>query len=908
MEDTISIIEGVLDERIKGNWDVEIDLEKIDEHHKNACKKLNTLLKNQKKSTRLSFERESDIRRTFLEIGRLCGKLMKGDLSQRVNLSTFPSDIRPAGMSLNKVFNRLQENIEELQQRELDLKTAVSAFGSVLSSASKGDLSAKVAPSQISEEYRTIGENINSMIEETGEREEELKDAQAYTQALIRKVPLPMSLMDEKRVRIDVNEAFEKSYMHSREEAIELPIEKLYVEEDIPKIKDALAKCRKEDYSSCEATTVRGDGIKMPVIISFSAVRDREGNIINIMGTATDITELKTSQENMSKIVESSPAAMVLLDEEGRWIMFNRAAEKIFGFSSEEVLGKKTPEQACTMPETIEALKKLWRFVVEQREEALRGVDVPWRTKDGRIVIHRAYEIPFGKGEGRLYAGIDITEMREREEELKESNEFNQLLIENLPVVIWMSDEEGKCCLANKELTRLLGWEKEEVMGKLSSESPYVCESGLPYMKEGTVEALSKIWKKTLEKKELAMGEVPFLTKDGRVVTHRGVEIPYGKGEARLWTSVDITEPRKREEELKQAVSAFGSVLSKAAGGDLSAMVEEELTGSLKEVGEDINEMVQGLVSIVGGVKDASGQLSTSSRGILSSADQMTASAQQVSQSISQISEGASVQATKLTEVKKSTEDMMQMTQTTAKEAKSMAETMKGAAEKAVKGASDAQDAIERSEEMSSTMDQTVQVVSSLGEKLTEVGSVLEIIRGVAAQTNLLALNAAIEATRAGEHGRAFAVVAEEVRKLAERSREHTKQIGGMIKEIDEGREEAMVSVDKAAGITKESKEVIHGSLLALEDIASLVQAAAATSQGLLDASRRQEEEIGRVSSATGEVTGTGQEMAANVQELSASTQELTASMEELSVTSQELTQLSTDLDESVTRFRVEKL
>jgi hypothetical protein len=82
------------------------------------------------------------------------------------------------------------------------------------------------------------------------------------------------------------------------------------------------------------------------------------------------------------------------------------------------------------------------------------------------------------------------------------------------------------------------------------SKPPYVCESGLPYMEEGTVEALRKIWKHTLEEGEIASGEVPFSTKDGRIVIHHGVEIPYGKG--RLWASVDVTELRKRKEKIEK--------------------------------------------------------------------------------------------------------------------------------------------------------------------------------------------------------------------------------------------------------------------------------------------------------------------------------------------------------------------
>ena len=186
-----------------------------------------------------------------------------------------------------------------------------------------------------------------------------------------------------------------------------------------------------------------------------------------------------------------------------------------------------------------------------------------------------------------------IGEIRRSEVELKESNEFNQTLIENLLVAIWMCDEEGRCNLVNKEFTGLLGWTREELLETHAPNFPYFCKSGLPYMKEGSAEAANKIWKHAVEKKEIGAGEVPFITKDGRIVVHRGVEIPYGKRESRLWVSGDITELKNKETNLKNAILTFGSVLSSAASGDLKAKVDlSKIAEEYKSTGEDINSMI----------------------------------------------------------------------------------------------------------------------------------------------------------------------------------------------------------------------------------------------------------------------------------------------------------------------------
>jgi len=373
-------------------------------------------------------------------------------------------------------------------------------------------------------------------------------------------------------------------------------------------------------------------------------------------------------------------------------------------------------------------------------------------------------------------------------------------------------------------------------------------------------------------------------------------------------TEENIDELRKREEELNQAVSTFGSILSKAAEGDLSAKVDlSQISGEYAPIGKDINEMVQGLLDMVRGVKGAVNQLSSSSQGIASSAEQVNSSTQQASLSVSQIADGASNQADRLGRVTDSTQEMMTFALETAEKMKSMNDKMEGASAKATKGAEDAKDAIQKSEDMSNSISRTVEVVRSLGDKLTEVGEVLEIITDITSQTTLLALNAAIEAARAGEQGKAFAVVAEEVRRLADRSRENTKKIEGMIKEIEGGREDALTSVDEATDTTQKSKGVIRNALLALEEVANLVQTTAAISQSVFDATGKQKGEVEGIASAAEEVSSMAQETTANAEELSASTEELAASMEELVATAQELSQLSEDLDTSVSRFKVEE-
>ncbi len=163
-KESVNIIDNVLEKHLKGDLEAKIDIEDINEEHKNMCEKLNSVLEYEIECTKSAFEKECTFRKIFLQIGNLCNQILKGNLSKRMNILTIPFEMKNMGINLNTVFETLQKDIEILHKSESDLKIAISVFGFVLSKISKGDLSVKVDLNEISEEYETIGEDINSMI------------------------------------------------------------------------------------------------------------------------------------------------------------------------------------------------------------------------------------------------------------------------------------------------------------------------------------------------------------------------------------------------------------------------------------------------------------------------------------------------------------------------------------------------------------------------------------------------------------------------------------------------------------------------------------------------------------------------------------------------------------------------
>ncbi len=754
-------------------------------------------------------------------------------------------EFRERSLKLNgKILGRIValRDITEQREREIERAKAMNTFGNVLFKVANGDLLARVELDAIDEEYRAIGEDLNLMINAINKREAELEGTKVDPNAVMDSISVPLYTFDRDTRLTSVNPEFENTLGYSKDEVLGLPIEDFAAKVLPPESVPTISKKVRERVKTGEI--VRGVPIDMI---------NKDGERIPCLYSASGIRDLWG--EVVGEVVTLSDVTELKKREEE----LNRLSAMVENSGTPIILLDPTSRWEYVNP----IFEKFFGF----KKEELLGKT----TLETPIVTEEAKEIILGKR--KLY-GKDVVTYEVPL--VKESGEMAQILLTQTCIY----DEEDKVTNWVVELKDITELKNKEI---------------------------------NLRNAISVFGEVLSSASGGNLSTKVDLSKisegykPIGENINSMISAIEenIDELRKREEELKQAVSVFGSVLSKASSGDLSAKVDLSLISEeYAPIAEDINEMVQGLTSMVESIREASDQLSSSSQGIASSAEQVNSSAQQASLTVSQIADGTYNQATRLEEIGSSTREMMSFAQEMAKEMESTAKRMKEAADRAMKGAKDAEGAIQKSEDMSNSISRTVEVVRSLGDKLTDVGEVLEIITDITSQTTLLALNAAIEAARAGEQGRAFSVVAEEVRRLADRSRENTRKIEGMIKEIEGGREDALASVDEAFDITQKSKEVIRSAFLALGEVANLVQTTAATSQSVFDSSRKQEGAVERIAYATQAVNSTALEIATNVEDLSASTQERAAGMEELTATAQELSQLSENLDASVSRFR----
>ncbi|MGN7479383.1 methyl-accepting chemotaxis protein [Solibacillus silvestris] len=200
---------------------------------------------------------------------------------------------------------------------------------------------------------------------------------------------------------------------------------------------------------------------------------------------------------------------------------------------------------------------------------------------------------------------------------------------------------------------------------------------------------------------------------------------------------------------------------------------------------------------------------------------------------------------------------------------------------------------------------QSDDTIRALSKRIEEIGSIVDVINGIANQTNLLALNAAIEAARAGEHGKGFAVVAQEVRQLAESSQQSTEQINVLIKGIQQDTansvslmNHAKTDVQQGIQLTNETAGKFQQILEALQNIAPKVNDVTATAQEMAAS-------VEQTSSTATSLVTHAQTTAAAAEEVAATTEEIHASMEEMGASAQALNQMADNLQQIMHKFKV---
>ncbi len=321
-------------------------------------------------------------------------------------------------------------------------------------------------------------------------------------------------------------------------------------------------------------------------------------------------------------------------------------------------------------------------------------------------------------------------------------------------------------------------------------------------------------------------------------------------------------------------------VLETMATGDLSARVTGDYKGGHAKIKESINTLGDSLSSLISQVLEMTQNVSSIALQMSSTAETMAAGSQE--------------QAAQADDVSTAVEEMSRTITENAMSAHKTVEEAEKNKNIANDGGSIVEQTVQKMKDIAGVVSQSAQNMEKLGESSTKIGEIISVIDDIADQTNLLALNAAIEAARAGEQGRGFAVVADEVRKLAERTTEATKQIADMIKGIQAETQNAV----KVMNIG--NQEVTNGIQLADKAGKSL--------QEIVLSSQDVQMMINQIAVASEEQSSTSEEIAKNVQSINQVTNESAKRIQDIAESSDNLARMIETLNDLLKQFKVNNM
>lgn len=343
----------------------------------------------------------------------------------------------------------------------------------------------------------------------------------------------------------------------------------------------------------------------------------------------------------------------------------------------------------------------------------------------------------------------------------------------------------------------------------------------------------------------------------------------------RVTSTDEIGELQQSVHEAVDYMRTVSEAAKRIAANDLTVRVEPRSANDV--LGHSFKTMIHNLSGMIRQLSDNARELVTAATEIASSSEAMAS--------------GAKKQSSQVHQVSAAVEEMSATILESSRNAGDAATTAKGAATTAGSGGQIVSDTIHGMQKIADVVRESSESIAKLAKSADQIGEIISVIDDIADQTNLLALNAAIEAARAGEQGRGFAVVADEVRKLAERTGKATGEIASMIKGIQHETEEAVETME--AGV----QQVDRGKMLADKAGSSLNE--------IVTMAQRVTEMIGQIAAASEQQSTAAEEISKSIEQINTVTKETASGAEESAAAAEELNRQAEGLQQMVSKFQL---
>jgi PAS domain S-box-containing protein len=485
-------------------------------------------------------------------------------------------------------------------------------------------------------------------------------------------------------------------------------------------------------------------------------------------------------------------------------------------------------------------------------------------------------DITFGEKEKEVLAFVSqhlatALNRKRADEALRTSEEKYRTILESIEDGYYEVDLGGNLTFFNDPVCKLHGYSPEELKGM----------NNRTYMDPDVARNVHQEFNKVFRTGEPS-GEFSYAInrRDGekRYVEASISLVRTPEGEPGGFRGIirDVTERRRLKESFERSMVEFLSIVSRVSEGDLTRRGPEG-DDTLGRVVQSVNKMLDHFSTMLTEVKQIGLSVSSSATEILAAAEQ--------------IAVGSQRQADEITNTSSAVEEMAASMNQVSRNAEASAEAARRALDMAEHGDKSVRDTSEAMSRIDSAVLQTSDKMRLLGARSSEISEIIDLINDIAAQTNLLALNAAIEAAHAGEAGVGFSVVAEEIRKLAERSARATKDVASLIKSIQNETSEALLAMEAGMNEVKGGSSLASQASRALQDISAAV--------------RQSSELIEEISAASDEQARVTSNLAGAMQTISSITLETSAGAHETAQTIQGMVGLSDRLNRAISQFRV---
>jgi len=326
-----------------------------------------------------------------------------------------------------------------------------------------------------------------------------------------------------------------------------------------------------------------------------------------------------------------------------------------------------------------------------------------------------------------------------------------------------------------------------------------------------------------------------------------------------------------------ESIRTINESAQKLAGGDLSTRINLKARDEMKQIADSFNDMANQFGQVVT-------KITSSSHQVASSSEELSAVTQQTSQSIYE-------QQSQTEQVAAAMNEMSATVQEVSRNITGTAQAAQAANTETANGRKVVEDAVQAVQQLAGRLESASDVIHQLEQDSENINTVLDVIKGVAEQTNLLALNAAIEAARAGEQGRGFAVVADEVRTLAGRTQQSTEEINQVIEKLQSGSQKAVEVMNRSRD---EAQSVVEQALKA------------GTSLSVISTAVEQINDMStQIASAAEQQNVTTEEINRNITSISEIANETSSGAQQTSSASEDLARLGTELQGLVVQFNV---